>query len=59
MKATENKQRESKFVTLREYNIGRTRYIVRATVRDGATEDATAKVRRLIRNEVGKQIINI
>lgn len=59
MKATENKQRESKFVTLREYNIGRTRYIVRATVRDGATEDATTKVRRLIRNEVGKQIINI
>lgn len=58
MKATENKQLESKSVTLREYNIGRTRYIVKATVRDGATEDATAKVRRLIRNEMSRKADN-
>lgn len=58
MKATANKQRESKSVTVREYNIRGTRYIVKATVRDGASEDATAKVRRLIRNEMIRNVDN-
>ena len=37
---------------VREYNIGDTKYIVKATVKTGANEDAAAKVRRLIRNDV-------
>ena len=41
-------------VAVREYNIAGTRYIVRATVKAGASEDARAKVRRLIRNEVSQ-----
>lgn len=41
-------------VTVREYEISGTKYIVRATVKDGASEDATAKIRRLIRNEISR-----
>ncbi len=41
-------------VTVREYEIGGTKYIVRATVKDGANEDATSKIRRLIRNEISR-----
>ena len=41
-------------VTVREYEIGGTKYIVRATIKDGATEDATTKIRRLIRNEISR-----
>ncbi len=41
-------------VTVREYKIGGTKYIVRATIKDGASEDATAKIRRLIRNEISR-----
>jgi hypothetical protein len=37
---------------VRAYDIGGTRYVVTATTRAGATEDATAKVRRLIRKEI-------
>ena len=37
---------------VREYDIGGTKYIVAATVKAGASEDAAAKVRRLIRNEI-------
>ena len=36
----------------REYNIKGTRYIVTATVRDGATQDAAAIVRRLIIKDI-------
>ena len=36
---------------VREYDIGNTKYIVTATVRDGANQDAAAIVRRLIRND--------
>ena len=39
---------------VREYDIGGTKYIVTATVKAGATEDAAAKIRRLIRNEIQK-----
>ncbi len=41
-------------VAVREYDINGTRYIVRATVKDGANEDATSKIRRLIRNEISR-----
>ena len=37
---------------VREYDIGGVKYIVTATVKPGAKEDAAAKVRRLIRNEI-------
>ncbi|NBK19610.1 hypothetical protein D7Y41_29195 [Anaerotruncus sp. 1XD22-93] len=43
---------------VREYEIGGTKYIVRATVKDGAREDARAKVRRLIRNEISRTAEN-
>jgi len=42
-------------LAVREYDIGGTKYIVTAAVKDGATEDAAAKVRRLIRNEIVRQ----
>jgi hypothetical protein len=37
---------------VREYDIEGTRYIVTATVKPGAVEDAATKVRRLIAREV-------
>ena len=37
---------------VREYEIEGAKYIVTATVKAGANEDATAKVRRLIRKEL-------
>jgi hypothetical protein len=37
---------------VREYEIAGTKYIVTATVKAGANEDAAAKVRRLLRKEV-------
>lgn len=48
-------ERPSNPLIVREYNIGGTKYIVKATVKDDATEDAVAKVRRLIRNEIVSQ----
>lgn len=46
-----------KTIAIREYNIGNIKYIVKATVRDGVTEDASTKIRRLIRNDMGKNDI--
>lgn len=40
---------------VREYTVGDTKYIVKASVKEGAAEDAAAKIRRLIRNDIGKQ----
>jgi len=40
---------------VREYDIEGIKYIVTATVKTGAKEDAAAKVRRLIKNEIGKK----
>lgn len=37
---------------VREYKIGNTKFIVKSRSRDGATEDAKAKIKRLIQNEV-------
>jgi len=39
---------------VREYDIGDTKYIVKATVKAEASEDAMTKVRRLIRNEMNR-----
>jgi len=39
-------------VVTREYNIKGTRYLVTATVKDGASQDAATIVRRLIRKDV-------
>jgi hypothetical protein len=39
-------------VATREYDIKGTRYIVTATVRDGASQDAAAIVRRLIPKDI-------
>jgi hypothetical protein len=39
-------------VATREYDIKGTRYIVTATVRDGARQDAAAIVRRLIQKDI-------
>jgi hypothetical protein len=53
MEKTSNRHpSEAKPPVVREYHIGDTKYIVTATIKDGASEDATAKVRRLIRNEI-------
>ena len=41
---------------VREYDIGDTKYIVSATSKAGATEDAAAKVRRLLRKEIHNSI---
>ena len=50
-----NDSYEARPPVVREYDIGGTKYIVKAAVKDGATEDAAAKVRRLIRNEIARQ----
>jgi hypothetical protein len=42
---------------VREYDIGGTKYIVSATIKTGANENAAAIVRRLIRNEIGKNVV--
>jgi hypothetical protein len=39
-------------VATREYDIKGTRYIVRATIRDGANQDAATIVRRLIQKDI-------
>lgn len=46
---------EVKSPVVREYNIEGRRYIVKATVKEGAAEDAATKIRRLIRNDIGNQ----
>jgi hypothetical protein len=52
----QQKQMESvSLPVVREYVIGGTRYIVKATVKGSATENAAAKVRRLICKEITRQ----
>lgn len=51
---TDGKYVEGATPVVREYIIRGTRYIVNATVNEGASEDATVKVRRLIRNEISQ-----
>jgi hypothetical protein len=40
---------------VREYDIRGTKYIVKATFKQGEGEDALAKIRRLIRNEAKRK----
>jgi len=40
---------------VREYEVGGKKYIVSATTKAGATEDAATKLRRLIRKEITKK----
>ena len=57
MNATTQKETK-KLPIVRKYDIGGTRYTVTATVKAGVKEDAAAKVRRLIRNEInGKESV--
>jgi len=51
-KATDEK---TKTPIVRKYKIRGTTYVVKATVKDGATEDAVTKIRRMIKNDIGKQ----
>ena len=51
---TELKQKTSAPV-VRQYEIGGVRYIVKATVKNGATESAVTKINRLIQNDLSKQ----
>ena len=37
---------------VRQYEIGGVRYIVKATVKDGAKETAVKKIRRLLQNNI-------
>ena len=43
---------------MREYDIGGTKYIVKATFRDGEGEDAVAILRRIMRNDLDKKAAN-
>jgi len=51
---TDGKYVEGATPVVREYIIRGTKYIVNVTVNEGASEDATAKVRRLIRDEISR-----
>ena len=39
---------------VRQYEIGGIRYIVKATVKDGATETAVRKIQRLLQSDLSK-----
>jgi uncharacterized protein YajQ (UPF0234 family) len=53
MNAT-NQKDTVKIPVIREYKLAGTKYIVSATARAGATENAATKIRRLIKNDVKK-----
>ena len=56
MDATTKKCNDAtKLPVVREYDIGGTKYIVKATIKAGAQEDAAAKVRRLIKKEISEK----
>ena len=44
--------KEAKPPVIRSYVIGGVKYTVSATTKDGASENAKVKVRRMIRNEI-------
>ena len=52
MGTTDKPRSDTKPPVVREYDIGETRFIVEATEKSEASEDAAAKVRRLIRKEI-------
>ena len=54
MQKNENTKQKPKPPVVREYEIGGVKYIVSASIKAGAKEDAAAKVRRLIKNEINR-----
>lgn len=48
-------QEKTNAPVVRQYEIGGVRYIVRATMKQGATENAVTKINRLIQNDLNKQ----
>ena len=53
MKVSANKSADAqKLSVIRSYTIGGTRYIVTASTKAGAREDASAKVRRLLQRDI-------
>ena len=51
--------KDAKPPIIRSYVVGRIKYTVSATTKAGATESATVKVRRMIKNEIkGAQAYN-
>ena len=52
MQKNKKQTEKSKSPVVREYDIKGTKYIVTATVKDGEKEDAAAKIRRLIKNDI-------
>lgn len=42
---------------VRQYEIGGVRYIVKATVKDGANETAVKKIRRLLQRDLSRAAI--
>lgn len=48
-------QEKTNAPVVRQYEIGGVRYIVRATIKEGATENAVTKINRLIQNDLNKQ----
>jgi len=55
MSTATNNDVSKKLPVVREYVIGGKKYIVKSSVKAGATEDAATKVRRLIRKEISKK----
>jgi len=51
------KKQKTQLLIVRKYLIGDSTYIVKATVKKHATEDAVCKIRRLILNDLKKERI--
>jgi uncharacterized protein YajQ (UPF0234 family) len=51
-----NKEKTAPPPIIREYEINGTKYIVKATVKKGASENAAAKIRRMIEKEIRRKI---
>jgi hypothetical protein len=54
MQATISKDKRASPI-VREYDIGGIKYTVKATVKAGVSENATVKVRRLIKREISNK----
>ena len=47
-------KQEEKTSIIREYYIDNIKYVVKATIKEGVSEDAVTKIRRMIRNDISK-----
>lgn len=50
-------QKNTNAPVVRQYEIGGVRYIVRATVKEGASETAVRKISRLIQHDLDKRTV--